>query len=67
MANDGMRPTERATYHLDMAQRAVEFSSIGGVNTADFLKRMMQSNHALAKGLNELTVAYEQPLYCSNR
>jgi len=57
MANDGMRPTERATWYFDQAKKAVEFAHIGGDDTADYLKRMMRSNHSLAGGLMELTVA----------
>ena len=56
MAND-MKPTERATWEFDQAQRAVEFTHAGGDDTVDYLKRLMRSNHSLARGLKELTVA----------
>jgi hypothetical protein len=55
MAND-TRPSESAAYHFDQAKSAVEFATAGG-DTTDYLKRLARSNHSLAAGLKELTVA----------
>ena len=57
MAND-MKPTELAAWNFDQAKNAVQFTHDGGNDPVAYLKRTMLSNHHLASGLKELTVAF---------
>ena len=56
MAND-TKPSESASWHFDQARRAVEFTHIGSTDQADYLKRLAISNHHMAGGLKDLSVA----------